>query len=92
MAVVYPWCNEKAAHSADARRGMEAVAAPLAAIARATHAAHRHEGHSFIDSHRDHLDFYIVLNDEAGDKAAAAIEYGRLGNPGVAALRSIMGG
>lgn len=92
MAVVYPWCNEKAAHSSDARRGLEAQVAPLLATAQAVHAAHRDEGHSFIDSQREHINFYIVLNDWAGDKAAAAIEYGRLGGPGIRALQAIMGG
>jgi hypothetical protein len=40
-------------------------------------AEHRQEGHAYIDIERGRIDRYVVLNDERGQKAAAAIEYGR---------------
>lgn len=41
---------------------------------------HRLEGHAKIDvKHLDNIDWYIELNDEAGDLAALSIEFGRAG-------------
>ncbi|MFF9644732.1 DUF5403 family protein [Kitasatospora aureofaciens] len=38
---------------------------------------HRLEGHAEIDIVKGDWDFYVVLSDDRGDKAALSIEYGR---------------
>jgi|LSQX01.1.fsa_nt_gb hypothetical protein len=97
MAVVYPWCNDRAAHSADCRRGLHLAAVILRDVAATRLRGHASEFHSRIELEKGHLDYFIVLNDMRGDKAAAAIEYGRrsarFGNtPGKGALRFLLGG
>ena len=43
--------------------------------------AHRAEGHARITVSRGTVDSFVSLNDERGQRAAAAIEYGRSGGP-----------
>jgi hypothetical protein len=38
---------------------------------------HREEGHAQIEIEHGNVDWYVVLSDERGDKAALSIEYGR---------------
>lgn len=38
---------------------------------------HAAQGHSYITMEHGDVDWYVVLNDERGQRAAAAIEYGR---------------
>lgn len=40
-------------------------------------ATHHHDGHAHIDIEHGKVDWYIILNDERGQKAAMSIEYGR---------------
>lgn len=47
------------------------------ARAKAKLAARRYDGHSQIDVIHADVDSYVVLSDERGQQAAAAIEYGR---------------
>ena len=55
---------------------------------------HRAQGHSFIAVEHGKVDWHVVLNDERGLRAAAAIEYGRQengGSAGVFALHQAFG-
>lgn len=45
--------------------------------ARATLAAHADTGASEIEGEHHNLDYYIILSDERGERAALSIEYGR---------------
>lgn len=71
----------------------KSVADQVGAAASAILAGNRSEGHARIEVTRgDKSDAFVTLNDEAGDKAAAAIEYGSTRKngtyvPGVGALR-----
>lgn len=50
--------------------------------AQALLAAHRAEGHARIEVERGSIpDSFVVLSDERGQRAAAAIEFGRSGGP-----------
>ena len=63
-----------------------------AAIARGVLAAHRHDGHSRIEVARGTVDSFVSLNDERGEHAAAAIEYGnKYGGGGIDALGQAFG-
>lgn len=39
--------------------------------------AHRHDGHSEIETEKGDIDRYLILSDDRGQKAAMSIEYGR---------------
>lgn len=75
----------------------KSVADDVGAAASAILAGNRSEGHARIEVDRgDKSDAFVTLTDEAGDKAAAAIEYGSVrpdGSyvPGVGALRGAIG-
>ncbi len=89
---VYPWCNETVAHQGGVIRAVNGVAKKHAAIARGVLVAHRAEGHSFIEVTQGGVDSFVSLNDERGDVAAAAIEYGnRYGGGGIDALGRAFG-
>lgn len=63
-----------------------------AAIARGHLLAHRAEGHSRITVTRGEVDAFVNLNDERGERAAAAIEFGnKYGGGGVDALGRAFG-
>jgi hypothetical protein len=75
------------------RRTLARTAHEGAARAEAILAAHHHQGHSRITVTRGTLDYFVNLDDTRGQRAAAAIEYGRRRGPGapttaVHALRS----
>lgn len=49
----------------------------MATQAKALLAAHHHDGHAEIEVAKGDIDWYVVLSDERGQKAALSIEYGR---------------
>lgn len=69
--------NKIVSHMPHVRAAVTAQVAARAPVAKAKLAAHRHQGHAKIESFVAETDGYIVLSDEAGYRAAAAIEYGR---------------
>jgi hypothetical protein len=90
--VIYPWCNEQVAHERGVVAANHGVAQRHAAIARGVLLAHRAEGHSQILVTRGSVDSFVSLNDERGDVAAAAIEYGnKYGGGGIDALGRAFG-
>lgn len=54
-------------------------------------AQHRHDGDARIELEEGKVDWALSLNDEAGDLAAAAIEYGRKGADGLYIISRAMG-
>jgi len=90
--VVYPECNDIVAHRFGVINAVYGVAQKHAAVARGILMAHKAEGHSEIVVERGDVDTHVSLNDERGDVAAAAIEYGnRYGGGGVDALGRAFG-
>lgn len=49
----------------------------IAAKAKGNLAAHRHDGHSYIEIGKGRIDRYVILNDTRGQAAAMSIEMGR---------------
>lgn len=49
----------------------------IAGRAKVLLAQHHHEGDAYIATEHGKLDYYTVLNDTRGQKAAMSIEYGR---------------
>lgn len=99
MAVVYEKMGDESldawvAHLPGVRATLKRTAHAGAARASAILAAHFHSGDSEINVTRGiELDYFVNLDDQRGQHAAAAIEYGRkrgAGAPttGVHALRS----
>jgi hypothetical protein len=93
VATIYAWFDDEyVAHMPGVRRHLKVTAEAGASRARAILAAHRAEGHSQITVTRGtKLDYFVNLDDTRGDRAAAAIEYGRKKgtvSSGVHALRS----
>ena len=58
---------------------LEARTFEIAARAEAELVRHHQDGHSDIDIESADVDFYVILSDERGQKAALSIEYGRAG-------------
>lgn len=78
MAEIYAWVtDEYFAKLPGVRAKLATTARGGAARASAILAAHRAEGHSRITLTRGTLDWFVNLDDTRGDRAAAAIEYGR---------------
>lgn len=78
-------------HMPGVRKKVRSTARQGAARASAILAAHRAEGHSRITVTYGDVDAFVNLDDTRGDRAAAAIEYGRNRRgvtSGVHALRS----
>lgn len=71
--------NKIVSHMPQVRREIRGQTNKRAQVAKAKLAAHRYQGHAKIISYMAWVDGYIVLSDEDGYGAAAAIEYGRSG-------------
>jgi hypothetical protein len=56
---------------------LEARTFEMAVRAEADLLAHRDSGDASIDIEHENVDWYVVLSDERGQKAALSIEYGR---------------
>ena len=79
-------------HQAGVIAAVYRVAQEKGAIARGHLIAHRHDGHSQITVTRGEVDSFVNLNDERGQRAAAAIEFGnKYGGGGVDALGRAFG-
>lgn len=79
MAEVYANCNDTVVHLPGVKVAVYAKAQEGAGRASAVLAAHRYQGHSRITVTRGRLDAFVSLDDTRGQRAAAAIEYGRSG-------------
>lgn len=79
MLVTEQRLNKIVSHMPQVRREIRGQTNKRAAVAKAKLAAHRYQGHAKIESYVAWVDGYIVLSDEDGYGAAAAIEYGRSG-------------
>lgn len=92
MAELYAWAdNEYFAKLPGVRAKLAETARKGAARAEAILDAHRYQGHAQITVTRGTLDWFVNLDDTRGDRAAAAIEYGRNRRgvtSGIHALRS----
>jgi hypothetical protein len=94
MAEIYAFAtDEYFAKLPGVRRKLAETAKAGAARAEAILDAHYHQGHSRITTSRGTLDWWVSLDDTRGQRAAAAIEYGRKGgrggvSSGIHALRS----
>lgn len=80
-------CNDVVAHLAGVKAEVKATAEGGAARAKAILGAHHHSGDAKITLTRGKLDWFVNLDDTAGDKAAAAIEFGHVTRGG----RSVQG-
>lgn len=69
--------QEGLAHWGPVQDWLEGYVRAAAGPARSELAAHRHEGHSFIEVEHGDIDWHLVLNDERGLRAAMSIEFGR---------------
>jgi hypothetical protein len=79
-------------HQAGVIRAVHHVAQEKAAIARGLLLAHRHSGDARITVTRGDTDSFVNLNDERGQLAAAAIEFGnKYGGGGVDVLGRAFG-
>jgi hypothetical protein len=95
MAEIYEWAdNEYFAKLPGVRRKLRTTAHEGGARAEAILDAHRYQGHARITvTPGDKLDWFVNLDDTRGQRAAAAIEFGRKGgrggvSSGIHALRS----
>jgi hypothetical protein len=77
-----PELNHIISHLPGVRAAVYATAKEGAARAAAVLAAHKYEGHSRITVTRGDVDAFVNLDDTRGDRAAAAIEFGRSGGRG----------
>jgi hypothetical protein len=59
------------------QRSLGTHGAAIAARARTNLAAHKDEGHAFIETSTGDMDVWVTLNDERGQAAAMSIEFGR---------------
>jgi hypothetical protein len=79
MAEVYADCNETVAHLPGVADAVHDVAQQAGRRAEALLAAHHVQGHARIEVSRGTVDSFVALSDERGQRAAAAIEFGRSG-------------
>lgn len=82
MAYIYQGLNgwkmsEVIALNEGVQAELEARTFEIAARADAELVRHRQDGHAEIDIESADVDFYVILSDERGQKAALSIEYGR---------------
>lgn len=59
------------------QEALEDIVYEAAVRAEANLRAHRHDGHAEIDVEHGDVDWYLILSDDRGQKAALSIEYGR---------------
>lgn len=77
MAKVYASTNKIAAQHSATQGELENRAFEVGVRAEQILIAHRMDGHSEITVEHGDIDYYVVLSDERGQKAALSIEYGR---------------
>lgn len=94
MAEIYAFAtDEYFAKLPGVRAKLAQTAKDGAARAEAILDAHRYQGHARITTSKGSLDWWVSLDDTRGQRAAAAIEFGRRGGRsgrtmGIHALRS----
>ncbi|MFJ6183764.1 DUF5403 family protein [Streptomyces sp. NPDC092295] len=77
MAKVYLRTNKIVAQHAAVQAELENRAFEVGVRAEQILVEHRQDGHAEIDIEHGDIDYYVVLSDERGQKAALSIEYGR---------------
>lgn len=77
MAYVYKNANATVARHKDVDAELNRRTFEVAVRAEQLLLEHRLMGHSEIDVVKGRIDYYVVLSDERGQKAALSIEYGR---------------
>lgn len=77
MAKVYLKTNKIVAQHSDVQAELENRAFEVGVRAEQILIEHRQDGHAEIDVEHGDIDYYVVLSDERGQKAALSIEYGR---------------
>lgn len=83
MAQLYGFATDEYFAKLDGVRDeLKSTAQAGGARAEAILSAHRAQGHSRITVEDGSLDWFVSLDDTRGDRAAAAIEYGRSGGRG----------
>lgn len=87
-------CNKKAAYHKETGFALKRTANELFANARRRHAQHASSGDSEIQLEHGKLDYFIILDDSRGQRAAAAIEFGHTTKGGtfVEGIHAITGG
>lgn len=84
--------GDRISHQAGVVRAVRHVAQERAAVARGLLLAHRHSGDSTITVTHGDVDAFVNLNDERGQLAAAAIEFGnKYGGGGIDVLGRAFG-
>ncbi|GIF02225.1 DUF5403 family protein [Paractinoplanes rishiriensis] len=79
MAEIYRSTNRRLAKNAEVQAELERRAFEVAARAEVELIRHRQDGNAEIDIEHGRIDWYVILSDERGQKAALSIEYGRVG-------------
>ncbi|MEU5902164.1 DUF5403 family protein [Streptomyces venezuelae] len=77
MAYMYEKTNRVLARHQDVQDELERVTFEIAVKAEEILAQHHVDWHSRIEVEEGRIDKYVVLSDDAGQKAALSIEYGR---------------
>ena len=79
MAKIYRRAAKQVAVNEGVQAALEARTFEIAAHAEVELIRHRQDGHAEIDIEHGDVDWYVILSDERGQKAALSIEYGRAG-------------
>jgi hypothetical protein len=79
MAKIYRRATKQVALNDAVQAALEARTFEIAARAEVELVRHRQDGHAEIDIEHGDVDWYVILSDERGQKAALSIEYGRVG-------------
>lgn len=79
MAKIYRSTPKRVAQHEGVQAALEARTFEIAARAEVELIRHRQDGHAEIDIEHGRVDWYVILSDERGQKAAMSIEYGRAG-------------
>ncbi|AXQ61070.1 hypothetical protein SEA_HANK144_14 [Streptomyces phage Hank144] len=77
MAKIYQRTPKIVAQHAAVQDELERRTFEVAVRAEQILVEHRQDGHAEIDVEHGDIDYYVVLSDERGQKAALSIEYGR---------------
>jgi len=87
-------CNKKAAYHRETGFALKRTANELFANARRKLAQHTSSGDSQILLEHGKVDYFIILDDSRGQRAAAAIEFGHVAENGrfVEGIHAITGG
>ncbi|WIM95772.1 DUF5403 family protein [Actinoplanes oblitus] len=79
MAKIFRAAPKRVAVIEGVQAALEARTFEIAARAEVELIAHRQDGHAEIDIEHGRVDWFVVLSDERGQKAAMSIEFGRAG-------------